>query len=114
MSEPGETTRHPWLHLCAAIDGFRRIHDGWPSRVRLPEHELRELRDRLLREESFARVEEKVALEGHLADEVVAEDAEGRSYRCGEGERPVEPPASIDAEEWLGVRPDRPFRSSPA
>lgn len=109
---PPSGSPRAWVHLCAAIDGFRRSHDGWPTRVVLPEPELHELREGLLSAESLARVGEKIALEGHAARDALAEDATGRSYRCVPEERPVEAIASIDAEEWLGVRPDRPPHAS--
>ena len=95
-----------WIRLCGAIDGFRSKHHRWPTRVRVFEMTLNNIKEAVLTEESFRRLIERIEL---VPDEVpfIAEDGTGATYNYGlEGFPKVK--LDISAEAWLGIRPDRP------
>ena len=83
-----------WVRLCAIIDGFRMRHGRWPTRVRMPEGCIADLRDRVFTRRDFEKITAKVTL---IPDEhsMAAEDDRGASFAYGE-KRP-------GARAWLGV-----------
>ena len=93
-----------WRRLCAAVGGFRAEHGAWPSRVRLDQRYIAELRDKLLSPGDFQVLASKIELIPEPGAEFVAEDGQGRSYRDRSGARDGAS-GDIDAEGWLGIEP---------
>ena len=96
-----------WIRLCAAIDGFRARYGRWPTRIRIWDLCLSNLRDNLFSPEDFAQIAAKLTFieEGQS---VIAEDETGATYDYGtEGFSRI--PVSLSAATWLNVRP-RPKR----
>jgi hypothetical protein len=91
-----------WIRLCAAIDGFRHRFGRWPTRVRMLEPCLTDLRD-MFTAQDFEIISKNLKL---IADEgsMIAEDDTGASYNYGQEGFPNEHP-SPSAEQWLGVQP---------
>jgi len=90
-----------WIRLCAAIDGFRVRHQRWPTRVRINPRSLADLRDHVLPEEAFARIQQQLSFVPNSDAGMVAEDDSGAQYDYGiEGFPPTRP--DVDARQWLG------------
>ncbi|HEY0793169.1 MAG TPA: hypothetical protein VGD78_19045 [Chthoniobacterales bacterium] len=72
-----------WVRLCVTINGFRMRYGRWPSRVRMPEGCIADLRDRLFTGPEFEKITAKITL---IPDEqsIVAEDDSGASFAYGE------------------------------
>ena len=93
-----------WVRLQGAINGFRNQYKSWPSKIRLPEPILIDLKT-LFKDQTFAKIEDRLKL---IVDNVpiVAEDGFEREYSYGkEGFSEHHP--EIGAKEWLGIQPDR-------
>jgi len=95
-----------WTRACAAINGFRIKYGRWPTRLLMPDGGLRVFGELLFTPESFAKLQERIEMVE--ADRpFVATDDDGNEYGYGGEGFPEERP-DIDAEAWLGIRPDRP------
>jgi len=94
-----------WVRLCVVINGFRAQHHSWPSKIRLPEIILDDLRNFLFTPESFSIIEKKLRF---IIDEIgslVAEDEDGRKFDYNNMNFQTSKP-DIDAETWFGIEPD--------
>jgi hypothetical protein len=95
-----------WVRLTVALEGFYDRYGRWPTRVRLHEFVLEDLRDHLFSPAAWARIEEKLRF---VADDVgvIAEDDQGAAFNYGSEGGPANP-VPTPAREWLGVEPDMP------
>jgi hypothetical protein len=93
-----------WIRLCGAIDGFRARYRLWPTRIRLSEGILNNIKA-LFTFSSFAKIEEKITFIAIKDTTIIAEDDNGRRYNyCTEGFTQI--PPDLTAKEWFGVNPD--------
>ena len=94
-----------WVRLCHAINGFRAVYRAWPTRVRLPEICLADLREHLFTPETFSKLETKLQF---IADgsEFIIEDELGNSFSYAEQLSAMHKP-DVTAEAWLRVDIDR-------
>ena len=90
------------IRLCAAADGFRLRHKRWPTRVRMHELSLQDLKSLFTRSD-LAKLMQKLEL---VADDasMIAEDQTGAAYDYGREGFPKEHVVS-SATDWLGVKP---------
>lgn len=94
-----------WIRLGGAIDGFCVRFGHWPTKIRLPEGILNDIKN-LFTEASFKKIEDK--LEFIIEDmTIVAEDLKKNRYCYGDEGFPKERP-EISWEQWLEVHPDNP------
>jgi len=91
-----------WIRLCATLGGFRARYGTWPTRVRLSPVALRDL-ELSFSVVAMARIRTKLDLLPDEAVGMIADDSEGRAFRCA---GPLLT-SGMTAEEWLGVEPDR-------
>jgi hypothetical protein len=90
-----------WIRLCGAIDGFRSTYKKWPSKIKVFDGFISEMRDHVLGPENYAILIKYVEL---IEDgsPIVAEDDDGNQYSYGEVGFPSNKP-DITTKEWIGI-----------
>jgi hypothetical protein len=92
-----------WVRLCASIDGFRKRHGVWPTRVRAQAICIGDLRG-MFSPEDFDALCATIQLVVDEEASMVSEDEQGRTFDYGnEGFTPE--PEEDPARLWLGVTP---------